>query len=205
LERAVFRPFFFAHFLKINVTPIRFSRFLDIYMVVEMVEAAVLVLFPMLVAFAGASDLLTMKIGNRVSLLLIAGFVLLALAIGMPAPVWGQHVLGLLVVFLPCFAFFAAGWMGGGDTKLISAIGLWFGFTPDLLVFLFFVAIYGCALTMLILAARRHFMVLPKMLAEQEWLLRLHDQKTGIPYGIAISAAALQTYPMSVWFTYAGG
>ena len=28
----------------------------------------------------------------------------------------------------------------------------------------------------------------------------IHDQRTGIPYGIAISLAALQVYPQSIWF-----
>ncbi len=167
-----------------------------------MIDAFVFAFFPMLVAFAGASDLLTMKIGNRVSLLLCVGFVVLGIALGLPASAWGNHARGLLVIFIPCFACFAAGWMGGGDAKLLSAVGLWFGFSPELLVFLFFVAVYGCALTLFILLARHHFTVLPRMLAGQEWLLRLQDAKSGIPYGIAISAAALQTYPMTVWFAY---
>ena len=37
-----------------------------------MIEAALLVVFPCLVAFAGASDLFTMTIPNRVSLIMIA-------------------------------------------------------------------------------------------------------------------------------------
>ena len=42
-----------------------------------------LLLFPSLMAFAAASDLLTMTISNRVSLLLIAGFAVLAAGSGM--------------------------------------------------------------------------------------------------------------------------
>jgi prepilin peptidase CpaA len=119
-----------------------------------MIEAVVLVLFPMLVAFAGASDLLTMKIGNRVSILLIIGFIVLAAVNGMPVNDWGMHGLGLVVVFLPCFAFFAAGWMGGGDVKLISSVGLWFGFGPILIDFLFLVALLGCVLTLSLVVIR---------------------------------------------------
>lgn len=165
-----------------------------------MLEAAILVVFPMLVAFAGASDLLTMTIQNRVSVLLIAGFAVLAIWTGMPAHAWGNHGLGFLIIFLPCFAFFAAGWMGGGDVKLISSVGLWFGFSQELLAFLIFVSIYGCVLTLAVLTVRRYFEVLPAQLAEQEWLSRLHDTSSGIPYGIAISAAALQIYPATAWF-----
>lgn len=42
--------------------------------------------------------------------------------------VWGKYGFGFLIVFLFCFVFFVVGWMGGGDVKLISFIGLWFGF-----------------------------------------------------------------------------
>jgi prepilin peptidase CpaA len=168
-----------------------------------MLEAAILVIFPMLVAFGGASDLLTMTIQNRVSVLLIAGFVLLALMTGVPLAGWGTHALGLLVVFPVCFVFFAAGWMGGGDVKFVSAIALWIGFTPELVHFLVLVSIYGMVLTMGLLSMRQ-VAVLPGALARQEWLARLHDQKSGIPYGITIAVAGLQVYPTTQWFGFLG-
>ena len=43
-----------------------------------MLDIVRLTLFPTLMAFAAASDLLTMTISNRISLLLVAGFVVLA-------------------------------------------------------------------------------------------------------------------------------
>jgi Flp pilus assembly protein protease CpaA len=46
-------------------------------------ETIGLTLFPGVMAFAAASDFLTMRIANRVSLLLIAGFALLAALGGM--------------------------------------------------------------------------------------------------------------------------
>ena len=48
-------------------------------------DLARLMLFPALMAFAAASDLLTMTISNRVSLALAAGFLALATASGMGA------------------------------------------------------------------------------------------------------------------------
>lgn len=164
-----------------------------------MISAALLVIFPMLVAFGGASDLLTMTIRNRVSILLMAGFAALALATGLPLSAWGSHALGLLVVFPVCFGFFAAGWMGGGDVKFISAISLWIGFSPELAGFVLLVSTYGMLLTLGLLFMRTS-LVLPASLARQEWLARLHDQKSGIPYGVAIAVAGLQIYPMTSWF-----
>jgi len=167
-----------------------------------MIEAAILVIFPMLVAFGGASDLLTMTIRNRVSVLLIAGFGGLALATGLPLSGWGIHLLGLLLVFPVCFGFFAAGWMGGGDVKFISAIALWIGMTPELGAFVFLVAIYGMVLTFALLSFRT-IEVVPVTLATQDWFARLHDKRNGIPYGIAIAVAGLQIYPSTGWFALA--
>ncbi|WP_299810214.1 prepilin peptidase [uncultured Roseibium sp.] len=167
-----------------------------------MIEAAILVIFPMLVAFGGASDLLTMTIRNRVSVLLIAGFAGLALATGLPLSGWGMHALGLLVVFPVCFGFFAAGWMGGGDVKFISAIALWIGLTPELGVFVLLVAFFGMLLTFALLFVRK-FEVVPTVLATQDWFARLHDRKGGIPYGIAIAVAGLKIYPSTEWFQLA--
>jgi len=164
-----------------------------------MIEAAILVIFPMLVAFGGASDLLTMTIQNRVAILLVAGFCLLAAATGLPLNEWGMHALGLGVVFVPCFLFFAAGWMGGGDVKFISAIALWIGFSPQLIDFVFFVAVYGMILTIGLMIMRQKLLT-PASLATQDWFARLNDPKGGIPYGIAIAIAGLQIYSSTHWF-----
>jgi prepilin peptidase CpaA len=49
-------------------------------------DIARLLLFPALMAFAAASDLFTMTISNRVSLALLAGFLVLAPLCGMGLP-----------------------------------------------------------------------------------------------------------------------
>jgi prepilin peptidase CpaA len=155
-----------------------------------------LLLFPMLMAFAASSDLLTMTISNRVSLLLIAGFLVLALASGMGLTAIGLHMAAGAVVLAVAFTCFAMGWMGGGDAKMASAIALWFGFT-HLLEFLIYASLFGGALTLLLLEFRRW--PLPYALNGQAWLLRLHHQDTGIPYGIALAIGALVVYPGTPW------
>ncbi|MEM9633518.1 MAG: prepilin peptidase [Pseudomonadota bacterium] len=167
-----------------------------------MIEASVLVIFPMLVAFGGVSDLLTMTIQNRVSILLVLGFVALSLLTDLPLQGWGTHGLAFLIVFLPCFVFFAAGWMGGGDVKFISSISLWIGFTPELMAFTVWVAIYGMLLTLGLLQLKQSDFV-PSALLRHSWFARLQDRNTGIPYGIAIAVAGLQVYPETYWFKLA--
>ncbi len=56
--------------------------------------------------------------------------------------------------FAVCFILFVLNIMGGGDAKLLTALALWFGLTPSLLVFLVNVAFAGGILTLLILAIR---------------------------------------------------
>ncbi|MAB00253.1 MAG: peptidase [Stappia sp.] len=169
-----------------------------------MIEAALLVIFPTLVAFAGASDLFTMTIPNRVSLLLVAGFCLLAPAAGLGLVDIGFHLAAAGAVFLLCLAFFAFGWMGGGDAKIATAVALWFGFTQQTLLFLAFAGIYGGLLTIALLMFRQVPVLPLPANSRTEWLLRLHDDRSGIPYGITIAIAALQVYPLTMWFKLIG-
>ena len=75
-----------------------------------LLDAVRLLLFPAMMAFAASSDLLTMTISNRVSLILLGGFFALALATGMPLETVGMHVGAALLVFVIVFIFFARGW-----------------------------------------------------------------------------------------------
>lgn len=162
-----------------------------------MVSSVALLVFPLLMAFAASSDLLTMRISNRLVLLLVAAFAVVALAGGLPLEALGLHAAAALVVLFVAFAFFAFGWIGGGDAKVAAATALWVGF-PVLPPYLIYAALLGGALTLLILIARRW--PLPVPLVNVRWVGRLHDSKTGIPYGIALAAAGLLVYPQTAIF-----
>ena len=154
-------------------------------------DVARLLLFPALMAFAAASDLLTMTISNRVSLALAAGFLVLALASGMEPSEILSHLgagVGVLAASFVCFAF---GWIGGGDAKVAAAAALWFGF-GHLLNYLVYASLFGGVLTLLLLQFRQW--PLPYQLAGQAWLLKLHAKDSGIPYGIALAIGALVVY-----------
>lgn len=166
-----------------------------------LIDAIRLFLFPALMAFAASSDLLTMTISNRLSLILAGGFFLLALATGMSLSAIGMHVGAAALVLVFGFIFYSRGWIGGGDAKLAAATALWFGF-GHLLDYLIYASLLGGALTMLLLQLRRW--PLPGPLARQHWLLRLHEPRGGIPYGIALAVAALIVYPNTIWMPPAG-
>ena len=155
-----------------------------------------LLLFPALMAFAASSDLLTMTISNRLSLALAGGFFLLMIVTGMSLHAAGMHVAAAATVLVVAFVFFSQGWIGGGDAKLAAATALWFGF-DYLLDYLIYASLFGGALTLAIIQFRK--IPLPAMLARQGWILRLHETDGGIPYGIALAAAALAVYPKTGW------
>lgn len=159
-------------------------------------DAIRLLVFPALMAFAASSDLLTMTISNRLSLALTGAFFVLAVTTGMPPAAVGMHLAAAAVVLVVAFGFFTQGWIGGGDAKLAAATALWFGF-DHLLDYLIYASLFGGALTLLILQFRK--LPLPAPLARQVWIQRLHETEGGIPYGIALAAAALAIYPKTGW------
>jgi len=126
-----------------------------------LIKAIELTLFPAVMAFAATSDLFTMTIANRVSIILVAGFGLLAALTGMGASDLLSHAGAGAVVLAVVFVFFACGWIGGGDAKLSATTALWFGFA-HLVDYLFYASVFGGALTLAIIYFRG--MPLPQVL-----------------------------------------
>jgi len=165
-------------------------------------DAIRLLLFPALMAFAACSDLLTMTISNRVSLALVAGFFALAFVIGMNPTLILSHIGAATAVLVVAFVFFARGWIGGGDAKLAAATALWLGF-DQLMPYLLYSSLLGGLLTIVLLNIR--MMPLPSLLLGHPWAERLHSKDSGVPYGIALAAAALIVYPDTIWMKAIAG
>ena len=161
-----------------------------------LVPSLVIAYFASCLVAAAVCDLLTMTIPNRLTLALALAFPIAAMLTAMNLSAFGWHIAAGALVLTVCFGLFALGWLGGGDAKLAAGVALWLGF--DLLLpWLIMTAVFGGVLTLFLLATRR--LALPLCLVRQEWALRLHDPKTGVPYGIAIAAGALWVLPMSYW------
>lgn len=167
------------------------------------VDTSMLLFFSAAMAFAASSDLVSMTIPNRLSLALIAGFVVFALSAGLPFSVIGWHLAAGCVMLACTFAMFAAGWMGGGDAKLAAATAVWCGF-PTLVEYSLVATMLGGFLTLALLMARG--VSLPRFALGWDWAVRLHDKNTGIPYGIALAAAGLIILPDTIIWqnTFAG-
>ena len=115
---------------------------------------SLLFVFPSAMAYAAASDLLTMRIANSVSLGLVAAFLVIALIAGMPAQEMLLHLAIGAALLVAGMLLFSLNLVGGGDAKLLAAAGLWIGY-DQLVPFLLYVTIFGGALALLLLAYRR--------------------------------------------------
>ena len=155
-------------------------------------EILIIAFVPALLAAAGIWDLASFTIPNFLSVALIGLFAVFAFAAGLTLPAVGLHLLAGLTGLVLGFGLFALGWIGGGDAKLFAAVTLWLGF-HDLMNYALLASVFGGVLTLALLALRRW--QLPAPLVRQAWALRLHDARSGIPYGVALAIGALVLLP----------
>ena len=110
----------------------------------NLLQAALLTLFPVLVIIAALTDATSFTIPNRISAGLVLAFFPAALALGRPAGEIGVDAAVCFVALVAGMGMFAAGWIGGGDAKLLAAASLWLGL-PAMPVFLLVTALAGGA------------------------------------------------------------
>ena len=147
-----------------------------------------------LLVVAAAWDVASFTIPNTLQLGLVLAFIAFALLAPLPLSVVGMHVLAGLTALALGFTLFALGYVGGGDAKLLAAVALWLGF-GDLPAYVLVACVFGGALSLGILVMRKW--PLPAALARQNWLLRLHDPKAGVPYGVALAAGLFVILPQT--------
>ncbi|HZP99675.1 MAG TPA: prepilin peptidase [Reyranella sp.] len=154
-----------------------------------LLQAGCLFVFALLLVWAGWRDLRSMRIANRLSLAVVATFVVWAIA-GFGS---GRMTLeGLAATMLCAIALFgvgalafAAGVLGGGDVKLLAAATLFAG-PAQLLDFLTVTALAGGVLALAILAGAPIGPALP----DRDGTLRAR-LRSGLPYGPAIAIGGL--------------
>lgn len=162
----------------------------------QALQISLLMVFPALAIVGALKDLTSYTIPNWISLALIAAFVPAAFASGVGlagvglclATGFGALVLGM--------GMFAAGWVGGGDGKLLAACALWMGW-PAVLPFLLYTALAGGALTFAILALRSGW-IAPMVAGGPAWVRRLGQSGGDLPYGVAIATGALAAFPKAL-------
>jgi prepilin peptidase CpaA len=171
-----------------------------------MIAAVPLILFPFCLIAAALHDARRFKIPNGLSAALIAGFGIAAVIIGMPLADLINHGTTAAVVLAVGFGLFYINErfgifiLGAGDTKMLTAIALWFGW-PAFLTTLVIISLVGGALCLGICYARGFTRKFPALSAKYEPMARLAaTQQLRCPYGIAISIGALLTFRNSPLF-----
>ena len=142
-----------------------------------------------LLVAAAIEDAVRMRISNVLCLGVFAGAIVAMIAGGLDVALW-QNLLVFAALLGAGTALFGIGKMGGGDVKLLAAVGLWCSL-KSALTLLPAVFITGGLLALLILAART---IAPKGAGARVMVLK---PRSGIPYGIAIAAGSLITLALS--------
>jgi prepilin peptidase CpaA len=176
-------------------------------MIAIALEFLLIAVLPALLIASAVWDLASFTIPNALTgtiTFLFLAFVLATSASGH-AMHWHDvewHLAAGLLGLVAGIALFGFGWIGGGDAKLFAAVSLWLGWNA-MLDFAILASVFGGFLTMSVLALRKS--ALPHFFNSQEWLSRLAEQDAGVPYGVALAAAALVTLPNTGLFGFAVG
>ncbi len=159
-----------------------------------MYAAIIFIIPPVCLVLAALTDFLEMTIPNRIPVILLAAFLVIAPFSGLSLVAFGWHIAAAASVFAVCFGLFAFNVMGGGDAKLLSAAAIWFGFNHSLFEFLAYTGYLGGVLTIMVIALRANWEKFATIGVKLPKTLMVANK---IPYAIAIGAAGLMAYPQS--------
>ncbi len=139
------------------------------------------------------TDFSEMKIPNWVSAVVMASFAV-TLPLTWGGLEWfGEHMAVGGILFVVGFILWALKGLGAGDVKLMSSVGLWFGFT-EVMSFILYTTLFGAALGLVLLIGRKY---VPVRLEGTVFINKMFQGEGHMPYGLAISAGALTVWPTS--------
>ena len=139
--------------------------------------------------YAGFSDIRSLEIPNRISIIIAASFLPAALITSLPGSLVALHYgIGIGIFTVGAFLF-SRGLVGGGDVKLLSAVCIWFPISI-LGKYLIAVALLGGLLGVVTIIARK----VPALNNTLPWLTDGKVSEQPIPYGVAIAIAAFMLF-----------
>lgn len=156
-----------------------------------MLSIILTLLIPILVLMAMVGDARQMEISNRLNAAMLCLGVVLVFLKDQSATLLIWHSATAAAMFAAGYILFLARSMGGGDVKMLTALAMIFGPTLSLHL-VFWMCLFGGLLTLSILLFRRY--PLPVRWSQSKAWQRIHDPASGIPYGLAIGAAALKVW-----------
>ncbi len=161
----------------------------------------VLTVFPILVTYAAISDIRTLRIPNWLNLAIAGSFFPVALIAGMPLEVMVWHLAAFGAAFALGFTIFALNLFGGGDAKMIPAAAIWLGWGDggEYMITFFIMTSLAGGLLAIISFIWRKLTVEVGVWASEGAGQKMLEKKPDLPYGVAIAAGALITYPQTWW------
>lgn len=140
---------------------------------------------------ATAFDLTGFRIPNFIPLILIGLFVL-KVGSGIVTSSPAAHVVIATLSLILGFLAFAAGFLGGGDAKLIAALALWFG-PENFVEFITITGIAGGFAALLLMLLRRLIRVEALDIGGggSSTPYRVLNKSAPLPYALPITVAAL--------------
>lgn len=167
---------------------------------IAMLNALSLLVLPLLMLLAAATDLAAMRIPNWLTALTAVLFFPMAFLTGMPIHEIGSHVLVGVILFFAGYMLFTLRLFGGGDAKLMAAAGLWFG-SNDVMRFLAMTAVAGgvLALAYVIWTAIAVMRSNDVSNTAMSFRQKLRSMSPKLPYGCALAAGAILAFPITWW------
>lgn len=142
-----------------------------------------------LAVLCAVSDARTLTIPNKYVIGIIAlfpiGYILNQGAISLES-----HLMAAGIVFGISFILFSLKLMGGGDSKMITAIALWLGMS-GIMPFMVIMALTGGILASISLVLKKNKKLIPKKAGQKSWFGQLRENKSVVPYGIAIAIGGI--------------
>jgi prepilin peptidase CpaA len=151
------------------------------------------VILSVLLLWVVVTDWQRMEITNRCVLAVgVLGLIKLisTLFMGASFTLLGFQLLAVLIVFSVGFTLFWLGLMGGGDVKLLTALGIYLSFS-QLPLFLVIMSVTGGFLGLVALILHRKPKFIPQAFKPPSWLGCLKAGQSVVAYGLAIVPAAL--------------
>lgn len=143
----------------------------------------------LLMAVVCVEDIRRYTIANWLNLIVIVSFVPYAFfAAELPVML---HLAGFGALFVLGFILFSLKLLGGGDAKLLAALGLWCGWSNAAIYLVIYMGLLGGVLAILLLILRKFLPYLQAKSGRVWRLPRMCIDEQPIPYGLAIAGAFL--------------
>lgn len=160
-----------------------------------------LAVLPTLLIVAATSDVMTYRIPNWLTLLTALLFFPMAMATAMPAAALTWHILAGVLLFVIGFGLFAFNLVGGGDVKLLGALGLWLGLGS---LGNFFQALaYAGLVQALLMSAWAYIIFSMEIRSDADSQIglwsKLRTIKPNIPFGFAIALGGIVAFRDTWW------